>query len=90
MKFTQEVKNKWLEALKSGKYTQIARRYKHEDNGHCCLAVLGELFCNGSYPHFLDGEIRENLIRVNDDTFNPNKPDYSNVIPAIEQLTVNN
>lgn len=45
-KLPPEVKTKWLEALRSGKYTQtqgVLRRDKPADRrsaGHCCLGVL--------------------------------------------------
>lgn len=43
LKFTQEVKDKWLENLKSGKYIQgytfLHNRY---DNTFCCIGVLGD------------------------------------------------
>lgn len=46
LKFTQEIKDKWLEALKSGKYIQGfgALVAKEDDKTyHCCLGVLGEI-----------------------------------------------
>ena len=51
--FTQEIKSKWIEALKSGKYIQGYISLKLiKDNKinpdrpictHCCLGVLGEI-----------------------------------------------
>lgn len=49
MKFTKEIKEAWLEALKSGKYTQakgtLVRILETSDSlaGHCCIGVLGEI-----------------------------------------------
>lgn len=43
---TQEIKDKWLDALKSGRYTQGTGRLRRIDNGrltYCCLGVLGEV-----------------------------------------------
>ena len=39
IKFTQELKDKWLEALRSGEYSQTTETLKDE-NGFCCLGVL--------------------------------------------------
>ena len=43
LKFTQEVKDKWLENLKSGKYVQgytvLNNKY---NNTFCCIGVLGD------------------------------------------------
>ena len=51
--FTQEIKTKWIEALKSGKYIQgYVALTRREDNNinpdrpiltHCCIGVLGEI-----------------------------------------------
>ena len=38
-----EIKKRWLEALRSGKYTQ-ARGYMKQDGSHCCLGVLSDLY----------------------------------------------
>lgn len=34
---------KWIDALRSGRYTQ-AKRALHTDNGYCCLGVACELY----------------------------------------------
>lgn len=39
----QEVKKKWIEALKSGKYKQTANRLR-DNTGYCCLGVLCDLY----------------------------------------------
>lgn len=42
--FTKEIKDKWLDALKSGEFTQgyIQLEYKYEGiTKHCCIGVLG-------------------------------------------------
>ena len=41
--FTQEVKDKWLENLKSGKYVQgYATLHNKKNNTFCCIGVLGD------------------------------------------------
>lgn len=35
-----EIKRKWLEALRSGKYKQGQKRLRGLDNRYCCLGVL--------------------------------------------------
>lgn len=97
-KFTQEIKDKWLDALKSGNYTQTYATLKREfgtHSEHCCIGVLGEILgiCRNEEPYeFLNKnigkEITDSIWRTNDSTFNPNKCDYSNVIPLIETLEV--
>lgn len=37
---TKELKQKWIEALKSGKYGQTLGRLHDGGNGYCCLGVL--------------------------------------------------
>jgi len=42
----KETKNKWIKALRSGKYKQAKERlYKREEDAYCCLGVL--LACTG-------------------------------------------
>ena len=48
MKFPKQLKNKWVKALRSGKYVQTQGVLKERLPGnnkyaHCCLGVLGEL-----------------------------------------------
>lgn len=43
-KFTQEIKDNWLKALKSGKYKQgFGQLYHKPDNSFCCIGVLGDI-----------------------------------------------
>jgi hypothetical protein len=42
LKFTKELKENWLSALKSGKYKQVNGQLKYYE-GHCCLGVLAEI-----------------------------------------------
>lgn len=39
----QQVKQKWVSALRSGDYQQT-KNYLHTDNGFCCLGVLCDLY----------------------------------------------
>jgi hypothetical protein len=39
----QQVKEKWITALRSGEYTQ-AREFLRTDYGYCCLGVLTDLY----------------------------------------------
>lgn len=111
-KFTQEIKDKWLEALKSGKYIQGYAELVYIDESeikrHCCLGVLGEIIegitndmdkCSLPNPYsFLTNtigqDLKENLYKTNDKMSNDGtipldyKHDYSNVIPLIEALEV--
>lgn len=104
-KFTQEIKDNWLKALKSGKFTQCTGRLKkHSMNNtitYCCIGVLGEITegleikefnKTKSCPyHYLNNTIGidtvKELYTLNDHTLSPNK-DYSNVIPFIKELKV--
>ncbi len=55
LKFTQEVKDKWLENLKSGKYIQgYVGLHNKIDNTFCCIGVLGDCI------EGLDNNVSEN------------------------------
>jgi len=46
MKTTEEIIKKWVNELRSGKYTQgqgALKKIYHKETQHCCLGVLGEL-----------------------------------------------
>lgn len=43
-KMNPEIKQKWVEALRSGKYNQTEVSLK-DCQGHCCLGVLCEIRC---------------------------------------------
>lgn len=38
-----ELKLKWVEALRSGKYKQGKQRFKSADDTYCCLGVLADV-----------------------------------------------
>lgn len=43
MKFTEEIKQNWLNALKSGKYKQGYTRLRQQGGRYCCLGVLADI-----------------------------------------------
>lgn len=102
-KFTQEVKDKWIEALESGEYVQGQFALKRERGGeltHCCIGVLGdmhpELSCRDTQDYLpsnpygylkLNGISFGELIGANDSNL-PQARDYSNVLPLIKKLPV--
>jgi hypothetical protein len=102
MLFTQQIKDNWIQNLKSGKYVQGAGRlYNSVDNSYCCIGVLGDCTpgLDNSYvtgkesPYdFLEktigNKLTENLYFTNDRSYDPEHPDYSNVLSLIEQLPV--
>jgi hypothetical protein len=40
----QEIKRRWVEALRSGQYKQ-GRLHLHKEDSFCCLGVLTDLYC---------------------------------------------
>lgn len=40
----ENIKNKWIEALRSGEYEQGTGQLKSLDNKYCCLGVLCEIY----------------------------------------------
>lgn len=66
MEFTQEIKDNWLEALKSGKYTQGYFRLQHK-NKFCCIGVLGDI-TDGLNNDFLSAESSCNPYKFLGDT----------------------
>jgi len=45
------VKQTWVEALRSGKYTQGTERLRNEDGSMCCLGVLWDVTHPGEWRH---------------------------------------
>jgi len=45
MKFTQEVKDKWITALESGAYEKGTGKLRYDDK-YCCIGVLVEIMDN--------------------------------------------
>jgi hypothetical protein len=103
-KFTQEVKDAWIEALESGEYTQGQFQLENKINNkyYCCLGVLGEIHdklfnegrCNDntidpySYIDKTLGLEMKKLLVKTNDSTKLIKPDYSNVLPLIKSLKV--
>lgn len=52
-----EARTKWVEALRSGKFTQGKGRLQREDGSYCCLGVACEIYSqltkNGEWTYFL-------------------------------------
>lgn len=104
MLFTQEIKDNWLLNLKSGKYVQgVGTLHNPIDNTYCCLGVLGActpglvnhctVDSRETDPYDLmrtnfESSTVQKIIETNDRLYNPEKPDYSLVIPLIEALPV--
>lgn len=78
----KETKEKWTEALRSGKYKQGRRWLRNRDDEFCCLGVLADIvdscgwsdgnFWNGAYfaalPHsILLRDTQLKLMSMNDD-----------------------
>ena len=63
----QEVKEKWLTALKSGEYTKGRGTLKH-NNQFCCLGVLCDLYKKetgiGEWSEIVEGEFILNYERA--------------------------
>jgi len=103
MKFTQEIKDKWITALESGNYIQTKGQLVKVINNtphYCCLGVFGDVISgvsnipkeNSMTPYQFFGNCGINYSQIwmmNDDTFNPEEPNYLNVIDLIKSLPVN-
>lgn len=50
-----ELKEKWLEALRSGKYRQGRGKLRNKDDEFCCLGVLCDLVEPNAWNHYQDG-----------------------------------
>jgi hypothetical protein len=70
----EQIRRRWIKALRSGKYKQ-GRRYFEKDNRYCCLGVLSliqtgnampekELYC--SREHWPDDDDVYELVALND------------------------
>lgn len=102
-KFTQGVKDKWLEALKSGKYNQgYCTLYNKRTDSYCCLGVLADITeglscdCDAneeSSPYIfirkvLGRETEHMLWKNNDGIIGERSVDFIKMIPIIESLPV--
>ncbi len=74
MKFTQEIKDKWVAALRSGEYRQGTFQLKSQKGYYCCLGVLNHVINYGQPEHhgqlngLLDRSTQNRLIFLNDQT----------------------
>ncbi len=60
--FTEELKAKWLEALRSGEYKQCQSTLT-DGIGFCCLGVLANISeIDSSSPHYLESEVDGDII----------------------------
>ena len=69
-KMNPEVKQKWIDALRSGKYEQGSEKLRGA-NGYCCLGVLCDLYAQ---EHDTQWEFRG--YDENSDETNPHPMDY--------------
>lgn len=111
-KFTQETKDMWLNALKSGNYKQGYCFLSYPSNDgrrHCCIGVLGDIHPeldndvlegHDENPYTFLGkhignELLHHIYSINDLMIHESEirpkdygDDYSNVIPIIENLPI--
>ena len=70
---TKEQKNKWVEALRSGKYKQTFGGLRNQDAGgyrYCCLGVLEQVCpANGVEPNFFSSDAYRRLGKVELDAY---------------------
>lgn len=99
---TNELRNKWVEALESGEYIQAFETFTNVDKEgkeiHCCIAVLEQVLLTTSNNtdvfrllHSTPTQVKEllvkKLINLNDSSSHDRTVrDYSNVIPFIKSL----
>ena len=71
----QDVKDLWVEALRSGDYKQT-NGYLQDGDGYCCLGVLTDLYCklkNIEWDDSLGYEDEDGRLRFwGDETLSPN------------------
>ena len=82
---TKELKKRWVDALRSGKYTQ-ANTYLKSDKGLCCLGVLCEIqdskaWRDSNIPHHV-----EKGVQSHNDDYSGNESDPT---VALQRLTYN-
>lgn len=56
MPISVELRDKWVSALRSGKYGQITGDLYDGENGYCCLGVLCEIGMENPWARNVDGE----------------------------------
>lgn len=82
-----ELKRKWVEALRSGAYTQLQNGF-HHSNKHCCLGVLGSILTEDrDRPAYPDEELsgtttKERIVLIN---MNDGGKSFAQIADYIEQ-----
>ena len=51
-----EIKQKWLDALRGGEYSQGRFQLRDDDNNFCCLGVLCDLYLKEHNKEWVKGE----------------------------------
>lgn len=51
-----EIKQKWLNALRNGEYTQGRYQLRDDNNNFCCLGVLTDLYLKETNQEWIEGE----------------------------------
>lgn len=82
MNLSQEMKKKWVTALRSGDYPQ-GRLMLRPTNGYCCLAVLQEV-SGKSFTAFNLHEHCAKLINMNDGTQGEREHSFEEIADYIE------
>ena len=54
---TKSLRNRWVKALRSGKYTQGQGKLRNVDNQFCCLGVLADV-CDVTWRRLRPNELR--------------------------------
>jgi hypothetical protein len=99
MTMDKQLKAKWVEALRSGKYDQCRNELTDGMGGFCCIGVAYEVSGKSAHeltgdddaPTFtaaklmgLRGEYRDTLIRLNDGDANENGKSFPEIADWIE------
>jgi len=71
-KLKPEIKERWLEALRSGKYKQTTG-YLRDDDGFCCLGVLCDVVKNDKAVKVKWAERADRWVATTDYTFDGNR-----------------
>lgn len=71
----QEIKEKWLDALRSGKYKQGTNKLRTLSDGYCCLGVLCDIYHKETH----EGSWKESDFSY--EFINENKPNVTVYLP---------
>jgi len=102
MKWNKEIKQAWLEALKSGKYPHGTGSLKTDEGKYCCLGVLTdicedlEMSESGFAPEDINKDVYEQLGKATGISniverlygINDKSSSFDAVIPIIEAIPV--